>query len=78
MRTDQPFRRRSAWWMREMSSQSLHRTAGRLYNKLRTDGVSAAEDATLDGLLSELEHRRRRAACPADQCTCMFCCGPFL
>jgi len=69
-------RRRSPWWVREMTSLSLHRLAGKLYNEFRTDGITAEQSKLLDAVISELEYRQRRLCAP-DRCTCMFCCSPF-
>jgi hypothetical protein len=60
-----------------MTSLSLHRLAGKILNKFRTDGISAKEDQLYDAVLSELSYRARVQRVRADQCTCMFCVGPF-
>lgn len=69
-------RRRSPWWVREMTSLSLHRLGGKLLNKFRSDGITHSEDKLLTSVMSELEYRARRSAQP-DRCACQLCMSPF-
>lgn len=69
-------RRRSPWWVRELSTRSLHGMGGKLSQLYRTDGLSDRQLATLGACESELAYRNRRLVV-ADRCTCQLCCEPF-
>nr|CRY97809.1 hypothetical protein [uncultured prokaryote] len=60
-----------------MTALSLHRLGGKLYNKLRGDGLSLKESNLLDQVISELEYRQRVQRVVADKCVCLLCMGPF-
>ena len=62
--------------MRELPKQTLHRIGGKLYNKSRTEELSAGEEHLWDAVCSELEYRNRRIT-PADRFMCLLCCDPF-
>ena len=69
-------RRRSAWWLRELPQQSLHRIGGKLYNLAQVQDLSEGQERLWSMVLSELEYRARKIT-PADRCTCLLCCAPF-
>lgn len=76
MPSDRPQRRRSPWWIRELPRQKVHAIAAHLDALWRSDGISDAQAHLLDGCISELDYRNRRAA-SGDRCTCRICFGPF-
>lgn len=70
-------RRRSTWWVRELSSQTLHRIGGKLYNEAKEGDLSDSQEALWTWVVAELEYRARRIT-PADRCTCLLCHTPTM
>lgn len=77
MEPERPRRRRSAWWLRELPRETLHRIGGRLYNEAQLHDLSKGQEALWAMVVSELEYRNRRIT-PADRCTCLLCFEPYL
>lgn len=70
--TEQPVRRRSPWWVRQLSSRQVHGLTLRLEAERRASDTSDGQEWLFDACLSELAYRRRRTVV-ADWCTCDLC-----
>lgn len=77
MDDDRPTRRRSKGWMRAKSDRELHAIAGRFFNLYWKGEITPAQDATWEGLISELEYRARNVKPGENRCTCFLCWNPF-
>lgn len=70
-------RRRAPYWVRELSSASLHGLAGRLLRESKVKDLSGAQEWLWDRCINELEWRRRQVRPVWQSCSCELCVGPF-
>lgn len=79
MPTDDPTRRRSPGWVRQWSLRDLHAVALRLNHERTQHDLSARQERFWDGLVSELEYRRRYGVRNGlrNVCHCELCFAPF-
>lgn len=74
---EEPTRRRTPGWVREMTSQDLHAIATRFNHQRTKEDLSDKQEWFYDAIVSELEYRRRHARPSWSACSCYLCFGPF-
>jgi hypothetical protein len=79
MDTNDPIRRRSPSWVREWSSEDIHKVALRFHHERMTEGLTERQEWLWDALISELEYRFREGMRSSRYpvCSCWLCFGPF-
>jgi len=70
-------RRRSPSFVRQWTDRELHAVGARFNHERRTEDLSRSQEWLFDAIISELEHRRRRARPAWTACSCVLCFAPF-
>jgi hypothetical protein len=74
---DEPARRRSPRWVRELSDREVHGIAFSLRNQQQQEDLSDPQEWLWEALMSELAYRRRNSSWPDHRCSCELCWEPF-
>lgn len=69
-------RRRSPFWIRQMTSQDLHALALAVRNRQQHRDLTLKECWLFDTIISELEYRARNWKTGWRWCTCELCTPP--
>lgn len=74
---EDPTRRRSPGWVRDMTDRELHQVGFRFQWDRREQDLSDRQEWLYDAVCSELEYRRRSARPTWKACSCELCFSPF-